>query len=97
MFIEEDQINTIKRLVGTIVSNDKNFSKTKDYLCLIADIMIRNKVIAMIEDSTNRWNRSDTSNKNMVIDNLRIKRENRLSNRHVYVFKNDHIEISNEH
>ena len=59
--------------------------------------MIRNKVIAMIEDSTNRWNRSDTSNKNMVIDNLRIKRENRLSNRHVYVFKNDHNEILNKH
>ena len=97
MFIEEDRINIIKRLVGIVVSNDNNFSKTQECSCLSADMMISNKVNAMIEASTNRWNRSDTKNKNMVTDNLRRNRDNRLSDKHAYVFKDDCNESLNEH
>ena len=60
-------------------------------------MMISNKVNAMIEASTNRWNRSDTKNKNMVTDNLRRNRDNRLSDKHAYVFKDDCNESLNEH
>ena len=96
MFVEEDRINTLKRLVVIVVSNYKMFGKNQDYLCLSVDAMINNKVNSMIEASTNRCNRRDNRNKNMVIDNLIIKRDNCLNNRHVYVFKDDYDESLND-
>lgn len=51
----------------------------------------------MIEVSTNRQNRNDTKNKNIIIDNSRRKRNSSSNNRHIHAFKDDYNKSLNEH
>lgn len=78
MFVEEDRVSMLKRVVQIVLSNDNNFSTKEDCLRLSIDVMLSNKVNGIINSSTNRWNRSDTRNQNIILDKLKTKRGIRL-------------------
>ena len=89
IFTIKDGDVILKKMVDIALQNDTKHKYEHEYLMLIIDFKISNKVKTTMETRIGKWLRKDSNDSDKIIMNLKHKRKKRLEKCKTHDFKED--------